>query len=222
MPPPDHPSSEGIFSNIQSKPPVVQLPRFWTVRRGSHPEPALHARLSSTGCPARAARHKVSVLTHSGMETSLLQGDPRSSASSSTEFIPPRPTKPALRARRRSALNLPLVLSRKYPRNMGWMRIPTQANILCPVQRQPLPQLDAAGKLESFSRSEFLRKKFHPAPSSSLPPKASAHPHPSAQVWHTQKSGRKLVESGCSTASARSPNHFQGWEQDPSCGWSIP
>lgn len=54
---------------------------------------------------------------------------------------------------------------------------PPQAIIPCPVQRQPLPQLDAAGKLESFSRSEFLKKKFHPAPSSSsLPPKPQCPP----------------------------------------------
>lgn len=130
-PVPDDPSSEGIFSNIRSKRPVVQLPRLWRVRRGSHPEPALPARLSSAGCPARAARHKVSVLTHSGMETSLLQGDPRSSASSSTEFIPPRPTRPALGARRRSALNLPLVLSWKRSWNMGGIRIPLKQP--CPV-----------------------------------------------------------------------------------------
>lgn len=126
VPVPDHPSSEGIFLNIRSKPPVSSSPGCGE-RGRVPPQPELPARLSP-GCPARAARHKVSVLTHSGMETSLLQGDPRSSASSSTEFIPPRPTRPALRARRRSAPNLALVLSWKRLWNMGEMRIPSPCN----------------------------------------------------------------------------------------------
>lgn len=190
------------------------------MRLGSHPEPELPARLSA-GCPARTARHKVSVLTHSGMETSLLQGDPRSSARSSTEFIPPPPhqTSPWGPEKLSSQPALGFVMEKTL--EYAGDEDPPKQIIPCPAQRQPLPQLDAAGKLESFPRFEFLKKKLHPAASSSLPPKASAHPHPSAQVWHTQRSGRNLMESGCSTASARSPNRFQGWEQDPSCGWSI-